>query len=91
MTPSALFEQHRDRLFGIAYRMVGTVTDAEDLVQEAYLRWHAATAEVQNPGAYLTTIVTRLCLDHLKSARVRREESVRHRQRCSHRDRNPYE
>ncbi|NBC17605.1 MAG: RNA polymerase sigma-70 factor [Bacteroidetes bacterium] len=71
-----LFEQHRDRLFGIAYRMVGTVADAEDLVQEAYLRWHAATAEVQNPGAYLTTIITRLCLDHLKSARVRREEYV---------------
>jgi RNA polymerase sigma-70 factor (ECF subfamily) len=71
-----LFEQHRDRLFGIAYRMVGTVADAEDIVQEAYLRWHATTAEVQNPGAYLTTIITRLCLDHLKSARVRREEYV---------------
>ena len=76
MSHAELFERHRDRLFGIAYRMLGTVTDAEDVVQDAFLRWESADADVRDPGAYLTTIVTRLCLDHLKSARVRREEYI---------------
>src|SRR5579885_760670 len=59
----------RGRLFVLAYRMLGSVGDAEDIVQEAYLRWHAQPRpEVREPKAYLTTIVTRLCLDHLKSA-----------------------
>jgi RNA polymerase sigma-70 factor, ECF subfamily len=64
----------RRKLFSLAYRMLGSVGDAEDIVQEAFMRWHAEPrAEVRNPQAFLTTIVTRLCLDHLKSARVRLE------------------
>jgi RNA polymerase sigma-70 factor (ECF subfamily) len=73
------FETHRRRLFGIAYRMLGTASDAEDIVQDAYLRFHAATANgtiVESPGAFLATTTTRLALDHLKSARVMREEYV---------------
>jgi RNA polymerase sigma-70 factor (ECF subfamily) len=72
-----VFTTYRPQLFGLAYRMLGSVMDAEDVVQEAYLRWqgtHGATVEA--PRAYLTTIVTRLCIDHLRSARVRREEYV---------------
>lgn len=68
------FYELRPRLFGIAYRMLGSVADADDILQEAYLRWSAATCgEIRNPSAYLARVVTRLCLDHLKSARVRRE------------------
>jgi RNA polymerase sigma-70 factor, ECF subfamily len=67
------FEEWRGLLFGIAYRMVGSATDAEDLVQEAYLRWvRRRDGQVESVRAYLVTIVTRLCLDHLASARVRR-------------------
>ena len=68
------FEAQRDRLFGLAYRMLGEIAAAEDVVQNAYLRWHDVDpATVDNPEAYLTTVVTRLCLDELKSAR-RREQ-----------------
>jgi RNA polymerase sigma-70 factor (ECF subfamily) len=71
------FELHRRRLTGLAYRMLGTLSEAEDIVQEAYLRWHAAErGRVDNPRAYLSRTVARLCLDHLKSARVRRETYV---------------
>jgi RNA polymerase sigma-70 factor (ECF subfamily) len=71
------FESYRPLLFAIAYRMTGSAGDAEDLVQDAYLRALAAPAtEVRAEKAYLTTIVTRLALDHLKSARVRREQYV---------------
>lgn len=64
----------RPRLFAAAYRMLGTVSDAEDILQDAFLRWQAAPqAEVQDPTGYLMRITTRLCLDQLKSARVRRE------------------
>jgi RNA polymerase sigma-70 factor (ECF subfamily) len=69
-------EDLRPLMFAIAYRMVGSVSDAEDLVQEAYLRMKQALAigtEVDSPKAYLTTVVTRLTIDHLRSARVRRE------------------
>lgn len=73
--PTDIFEAHRNRLFGLAYRMLGTVAAAEDVVQNAYLRWHDVDpATVDNPGAYLTTVVTRLCLDVLKSARQQREQ-----------------
>ena len=69
------FEAQRDRLFGLAYRMLGTVAAAEDIVQDAYLRWHDVDpATVDAPAAYLTTVVTRLCLDELKSARQQREQ-----------------
>jgi RNA polymerase sigma-70 factor (ECF subfamily) len=67
------FESHRDRLMGIAYRMLGSVAEAEDVVQDAWMRWRDAKADaVRDPGAYLSTIVSRLCLDRLKSARVQR-------------------
>lgn len=65
---------HRPRLFGLAYRMLGSVSLAEDMVQEAYVRWYSQPRdEVASEGAFLTTIVTNLCLDHLKSARNQRE------------------
>lgn len=77
MDSAALFTENRSYLFGVAYRMLGTVMDAEDILQEAYLRWQTVDSrEVESPRAYLTTIVTRLCLDFLASARVRREQYV---------------
>ena len=64
-------------LFAIAYRMLGSVMDAEDLVQEAYLRWEEADeTEVRSPRAYLTTIVTRLAINQLRSARTKRETYI---------------
>jgi RNA polymerase sigma-70 factor (ECF subfamily) len=64
----------RPRLLGIAYRMTGSYSDAEDIVQDAMLRIHRApAADIASPAAYLTTITTRLAIDHLRSARVRRE------------------
>ncbi|MFT6459648.1 MAG: RNA polymerase sigma-70 factor (ECF subfamily) [Pseudophaeobacter arcticus] len=64
----------RPRLFAAAYRMLGSVSDAEDILQEAYLRWQRADRSlVQEPAGYLIRITTRLCLDQIKSARVRRE------------------
>jgi RNA polymerase sigma-70 factor, ECF subfamily len=77
MTEIELFQAHRSMLFGVAYRMLGSATDAEDVVQDAWLRYSAAPpADLRSPKAYLTTIVTRLCLDRLKSARAAREEYV---------------
>lgn len=71
------FNLHRPLLFSIAYRMLGSVAEAEDMVQEAYLRWRGAPeVEVKSPKAYLSAVVTRLCIDHLRSARVKREEYV---------------
>jgi len=64
----------RASLFGVAYRMIGSATEAEDIVQEAYVRWSKrGPGDVTTPSAYLTTIVTRLCIDQLRSARARRE------------------
>src|SRR4051794_41812867 len=60
-------------MVSIAYRMVGSLTEAEDIVQEAFLRLHQA-GDVESPKAWLSTVVTRLSIDHLRSARVRREE-----------------
>ena len=72
-----VFQEHRPLLFGIAYRMLGSVTEAQDMVQEVFLRWQSqAIEEIKSPKAWLTTTVTRLCIDHLRSARVRREEYV---------------
>ena len=71
------FERHRSLLFSIAYRMLGSVAEAVDVVQEAYLRWReVAEAEVRSPRSYLSAVVTRLSIDRLRSARVRREEYV---------------
>ena len=79
-TPIAeAYERLRPLLFSIAYRMLGSVTEAEDIVQEAFVRYQAAVSdhgEPDSPKAYLSTIVTRLCIDHLHSARVRRESYV---------------
>jgi RNA polymerase sigma-70 factor (TIGR02957 family) len=75
----ALFEQLRPKAFGIAYRMLGSVTEAEDLVQEGFLRLHRELeggARIESPEAYLTTVITRLGIDELRSARVRRETYV---------------
>jgi RNA polymerase sigma-70 factor (ECF subfamily) len=75
--PSASFEPYRRRLRGLAYRMLGSMAEAEDAVQEAYLRWHDVDrGRVAEPRAFLTTTITRICLDVLKSARARREEYV---------------
>lgn len=72
-----IFQQYRLLLFSIAYRMLGSATDAEDVVQDAFLRWLQATdRDIQSPKAYLSTIVVRLCLDQLRSAREKREVYV---------------
>jgi RNA polymerase sigma-70 factor (ECF subfamily) len=77
MDHTAVFTQHRPRLYGIAYRMLGSKADAEDMLQEAYLRWHRADAErVQTPEAWLVTTVTRLCIDRLRASRAEREAYV---------------
>lgn len=71
------FEQHRPVLFGIAYRMLGSVADAQDIVQDTYLFWQKADRNtIHNPGGWLSTVVTRLSINQLKSARSRREEYV---------------
>src|SRR4029079_12278724 len=75
--PAASFEPYRKRLLGLAYRMLGSMADANDAVQEAYLRWHGADREkVLEPRAFLRTTPTRICLDMLTPARARREEYV---------------
>ena len=77
MTELDLFQTHRPALFAVAYRMLGSATDAEDVLQDAWLRFAGARpADLRSAKAYLTTIVTRLCLDRLKSARATREEYV---------------
>jgi RNA polymerase sigma-70 factor, ECF subfamily len=78
------FDELRPLLFAIAYRMLGSVTEAEDIVQEAFLRYHRVvsaeerdgSARPESPKAYLSAVTTRLCIDHARSARVRRETYV---------------
>ncbi|MEV0371443.1 RNA polymerase sigma factor SigJ [Streptomyces sp. NPDC050636] len=74
----AQFEEQRGRLWAVAYRIMGTVTDADDAVQETWLRWQALPddPQVENPRGYLTTVVSRICYDLLGSARARRETYV---------------
>lgn len=77
MDPTAFFTARRPRLQRIAYRMLGSVAEAEDVVQDAWLRWHAADREpIVEPEAWLVRTVTRLCLDVLKSSRVKRETYI---------------
>jgi RNA polymerase sigma-70 factor (ECF subfamily) len=77
VTPERLqrFEANRRRLFGVAYRMLGEASEAEDVVQDAYLRWERSDAAI-SPEAWLTKVVTNLCLDRLTSARAQRERYV---------------
>jgi RNA polymerase sigma-70 factor, ECF subfamily len=71
------FQSYRPLLFSIAYRMTGSASEAEDIVQDSYLRYHAVEpGEIRSLKSYLSTIVTRLALDHLKSARVQREQYI---------------
>jgi RNA polymerase sigma-70 factor (ECF subfamily) len=71
------FQEHRPLLFSIAYRMMGSVSDAEDIVQETYLRWQRQSMDaIQSARAWLVSTATRLCIDELRSARKRREEYV---------------
>jgi RNA polymerase sigma-70 factor (ECF subfamily) len=73
----AMFDQYRGLLFSIAYRMLGSVADAEDILQETFLRWQKVPAdEVRSPRAFLVTVASRLCINQLQSARVQREEYV---------------
>jgi RNA polymerase sigma-70 factor (ECF subfamily) len=73
----ATFDQYRSLLFSIAYRMLGSVGDAEDMLQETFIRWQQSTeANIESPRAFLVTIISRLCINHLQSARVKREEYV---------------
>jgi RNA polymerase sigma-70 factor, ECF subfamily len=73
--PLETYHQHRGLLFSIAYRMLGSVSDVEDILQETFIRWQQTSwDQIQSPKALLVTIVTRLCLNHLQSARVKREE-----------------
>jgi RNA polymerase sigma-70 factor (ECF subfamily) len=79
--PTAIdIEEHRAQLMSVGYRMTGRLADAEDVMQDAWLRWHrlseAERAEVRDPRAWLTTVVGRLCLDRLRSASARRESYI---------------
>lgn len=72
-----IFKKHRARLFGIAYRMLGTHAESEDILQEAYLKWHQAnTDEIETPEAWLVTITTRLSIDRLRKASNERETYI---------------
>ncbi len=72
-----VFESHRKGLMGLAYRITGSVSEAEDIVQETFLRWHHADqSNIRAPFSWLARVVTRLALDHLKSARVQRETYI---------------
>jgi RNA polymerase sigma-70 factor (ECF subfamily) len=75
-TVQDVFTELRPLLFSIAYRMLGSVADAEDVVQESFLRYHQVDTDVESPKAFLSAVTTRLCIDHLRSARVRRESYV---------------
>lgn len=75
MAELTVFEEQRGRLWGIAYRITGSVADADDAVQESWLRWSKVPDGVaDDPRAYLTTVVSRICYDQLTSARARREQ-----------------
>jgi RNA polymerase sigma-70 factor (ECF subfamily) len=74
-----VFRQHRSLLFAISYRMLGSSADAEDMLQETFIRWQrSSSAEIRSPKAFLVTIISRLCINYLRSARMKREEYVGH-------------
>src|SRR5215213_4444824 len=72
-TSTRTFDRYKTLLFSIAYRMLGSVMEAEDVVQEAYLRWRGTDEEIRSPKAYLSTVVTRLSIYKLRSAKARCE------------------
>lgn len=73
----SVFAEYREYLFSLAQRILGSRTDAEDLVQETYIRWQQTSlAQIRTPKAFLTTVVKHLCLNHLQSAQTRREVNV---------------
>lgn len=77
MTTLDVFDEHRRHLFGIAYRMLGSAADADDMVQETFIRWSAADhAEIRSPRSFLSTIITRVCLDRLGEAHRTRVDYV---------------
>lgn len=76
MDRTQAFEQHRGRLYGIAYRMLGSRAEAEDVVQEAWLRWDRAGQDIRSPEAWLVTATSRLCIDRLRQLRTERESYV---------------
>ena len=77
MDSAATFQEYRALLFSIAYRMLGSADEADDVLQDAFVRFQAATSdEIRSPKAFLSTIVTRLCLNQLKSARATHERYV---------------
>src|ERR1700728_2853046 len=76
-TRLATFDQYRGLLFSIAYRMLGSVADAEDMLQETFIRWQQASGtDIRSPRAFLVTIISRISINHLQSARAQREEYV---------------
>jgi RNA polymerase sigma-70 factor, ECF subfamily len=76
METADLFESHRPRLWGIAYRMLGSRAEADDMVQEAWLRWNRAGSDIRTPEAWLVTATTRLCIDRLRQLRTERKAYV---------------
>ena len=76
-THFSLFAQYREYLFSLAQRILGSRTDAEDLLQETFIRWHQTSlAQIRSPKAFLATVLKHLCLNHLQSAQTRREINV---------------
>jgi RNA polymerase sigma-70 factor, ECF subfamily len=71
-----VFNQHRSLMFAISYRMLGSATDAEDMLQDAWIRWQSTQTVVRSPKAFLSSLITRLCIDQLRSARVQREKYI---------------
>ncbi|MFK8183895.1 MAG: RNA polymerase sigma-70 factor [Phormidesmis sp.] len=73
MNKLVVFNEYRPLLFAIAYRMLGSISDAEDMIQEAWIRWQSSKTVVRSPKAFLSSLITRLCIDQLRSAKVKRE------------------
>lgn len=78
MTPRVrIFEEHRDTMYGIAYRMLGSLSDAEDVVQDAWFRWRGTDVHaLESPGAYLATMISRMCIDRLRRRRIEKQNYV---------------
>ena len=82
---TAVFERHRGRLFGLTYRMLGSRADAEDIVQETWLRWHQAREQpIENPEAWLVTAASRLAIDRLRRLRTERDACIGRTERAYH-------